>query len=388
VLAIIVILVVLLGVAFLFARLAGRVGLPPAAAFVLVGIAAGAVLPQALHISLTPPVLALFLPALIFEAAWDIDASALRRAAPAIIVLAVPGVLLTAAVIAGSAAFGAGMVLPGALALGAILSATDPVAVLALFRAQGVPVPLLTIVEGESIANDAVAVVLLGAVIAFPHSGNERALLALIARSAYVSGAGIAVGLLIGVLATPISRRFGQSWIGIVTTVVVAYGAYGVASAIGGSGIFASAAAGIALPAVALERVGQQPVERFWDGTARVANGIVFLLVGLSLQIQRMFHEPLLIGVTVLAAIASRAALAYGLVPLVRLRGERRGWRLAIALAGLRGGLSLALALGLAETFPARAQIIDAVFAVVFLTIVMQGWALAPLLRRAELQVP
>lgn len=382
----IVVLVVLLGVAFLFARLAGRAGLPPAAAFVLVGIVAGGLLPHALHISLTPPVLALFLPALIFEAAWDVDASALRRAAPAIIVLAVPGALFTAAAIAGSAALGAGMVLPGALALGAILSATDPVAVLALFRTQGVPLGLLTIVEGESIANDAVAVVLLGAVVAFPHSGNEGALLTLIARSVYVSGAGIAIGLLIGVLATPILRRFGRSWVGIVTTVVVAYGAYGVASSLGGSGIFASAAAGVALPAVPLDISEQQTVGRFWDGTALVANGIVFLLVGLSLQFERIFHEPLLIGVTVLAVGASRAALAYVMVPLGHRRSERSGWRHAIALAGLRGGLSLALALGLPETVPARAQIIDAVFAVVFLTIVVQGWALAPLLRRVQLR--
>jgi len=380
-----VILVVLLGIAFLFAKLAGRAGLPPAAAFVLVGIAAGGVLPHALHISLTPPVLALFLPALIFEAAWDVDASALRRAARAIIVLAVPGVLLTAAAIAGSAAFGAGMVLPGALALGAILSATDPVAVLALFRAQGVPLGLLTIVEGESIANDAVAVVLLAAVVAFAHSGNAGPLLTLVARSAYVSGAGIAAGLLIGVLAAPILRRIERSWGGIVTTVVVAYGAYAAASALGGSGIFASAAAGVALPAVALESAERQRVERFWDGTARVANGIVFLFVGLSLRFERIFHEPLLIGVTLIAVVVSRAALAYVLVPLARLRSEGSGWRDAIALAGLRGGLSLALALGLPETFPARAQIIDAVFAVVFLTIVVQGWALAPLLRRLQL---
>lgn len=129
----------------------------------------------------------------------------------------------------------------------------------------------------------------------------------------------------------------------------------------------------------------QHTADRFWDGTALVANSIVFLLVGLSLQLARIFDEPVLIGVTVIATIAARVCLAYGLVPLTRVRGTGPGWRHGIALAGVRGGLSLALALGLPENFPARAQIIDAVFAVIFLTIVVQGWALAPLLRRVRL---
>lgn len=346
----ILVVVVSLGVAFLFAQLAGHAGLPPAAAIVLVGIAAGGMLPHALQIQLRPPLLGLFLPALIFEAAWNIDASALRRAAPAILVLAAPGVLLTAAVIASSVAFGAGMTRPAAFALGAILSATDPVAVLALFRAQSVPVDLLTIVGGESIANDAVAVVLLGGIAAFPQSGNEMALFVLVAKSAYVCSAGVVVGLVIGVLATPILRSFQLSWVGIVTTIAVAYGAYGVASLIGRSGIFASAAAGIALPSVALVKREQQTVDRFWDRTALIANGIVFLLVGLSLQLGRIFNEPVLIGVTVIATIAARAALAYGLVPLTHVRGTGPGWRHAIALAACEEAYRLRLPLAYQKT--------------------------------------
>jgi NhaP-type Na+/H+ or K+/H+ antiporter len=85
--------------------------------------------------------------------------------------------------------------------------------------------------------------------------------------------------------------------------------------------------------------------------------------------------------------VASRAILAYVFVPLRGADGARPSWRHAIALAGVRGGLSLALALGLPESFPDRARVIDAVFAVVFLTLVIQGWTLAPLLRRLPLRV-
>jgi CPA1 family monovalent cation:H+ antiporter len=386
-LAAVLVVGLLLAVAFLFAQVARHAGLPPAGSIVLVGIAAGGMLPHALQITLTPQVLALFLPALIFEGAWDLEPGALRRARRAIVVLAVPGVALTASVIAAGGVL-AGLAVPGALVLGAILCATDPVAVLALFRKLDVPVDLLTIVEGESIANDGVAVVLLQFVISTSGAVAPATYWPVIGHAAYASLAGIAIGIVLAAFGRRFLRRGQRSWIGIGITLVVAYGAYAAASLIGASGIFASAAAGIALPALRLERREQQDVERFWARTALVANGLVFLLVGLSLQLDRIFHEPLLLVVTVLAVALSRAALAYGLVPLAHVRVTGPGWRHAIALAGVRGGLSLALVLGLPQEFPDRPAIVDAVFAVVFGTIVVQGWTLAPVLRRIGLRAP
>ncbi len=380
------VVVLLLAVAYLFAQIAHYAGLPPAASIVLVGIAAGGMLPSDLHIALTPAILALFLPALIFEGAWSIEAGALRRAAWAIVVLAVPGVLFTAALVASASLLGgAHIALPAALALGAVLAATDPVAVLSLFRALNVPLDLLTIVEGESIANDGVAAVLAQAVIASTASGAFT-LLASVEAFAYQSLAGIAIGLAVAAIGSPLLRRFRAPWFGIVTTLAVAYGSYALASLAGASGIFASAAAGIALPTLALDKSEVRAIERFWDGTAFLANAIVFLLVGVSLRLDRIFHEPLLLLAVVAATIVSRAILAYVFVPLRGADGARPSWRHAIALAGVRGGLSLALALGLPESFPDRSRVIDAVFAVVFFTLVIQGWTLAPLLRRLPLR--
>ena len=275
--------------------------------------------------------------------------------------------------------------MPAALALGAVLAATDPVAVLSLFRALNVPLDLLTIVEGESIANDGVAAVLAQAVIASTASGAFT-LLASVEAFAYQSLAGIAIGLVVAAVGTPLLRRFRVPWLGIVTTLAVAYGSYALASFAGASGIFASAAAGIALPTLALDKSEVRAIERFWDGTAFLANAIVFLLVGVSLRLDRIFHEPLLLLSVVAAVVASRAILAYVFVPLRGADGARPSWRHAIALAGVRGGLSLALALGLPESFPDRSRVIDAVFAVVFFTLVIQGWTLAPLLRRLPLR--
>jgi len=385
-LQIVLVVAVLLAVSFLFAQIAVHAGLPPAGAIVLVGIAAGGMLPRALHIELTPALLGLFLPALIFEAAWGVDVAALRRTALAIFVLAVPGVFFTGVVVAGAAMFGGGLALPAALALGAIVSATDPVAVLALFRVLAVPTDLLTIVEGESIANDGVAAVLTQTIIGVAVSGVSIAAISVAGSFVYSCGVGIGCGLGVALLGTPFLWRFKTPWIAIGTTLAIAYGSYALASFAGASGILASAVAGVALPALELDEGAAIAIDRFWDATSFVANAVVFLLVGLSLRLDRIFHEPVLFAAVVAAIIASRAILAYAIVPLGRAHGTGPGWRHAIALAGVRGGLSLALALGLPQSFPDRSAVLDAVFAVVFLTIVVQGWTLAPLLRRVDLR--
>lgn len=381
----IAIAVVLLAVAFLFARVMHSAGLPAPAAIVLVGISAGGMLPGDLQISLTPATLALFLPALIFEGAWDLDAAALGRAGRAIAVLAVPGVLFSAAAIGSAGVAAAGMSLGAAFALGAILSATDPVAVLALFRSLNVPENLLAIVEGESIANDGVAAVLVQ--VAIPLAAGVAASPAALGWLAlYATAVGIAIGLATAAVGSPLLRRFRTPAVGIVVTLAVAYGAYALATIAGASGIFASAAAGVALPRLALDKGEVRTIERFWDTTALLANSAVFLLLGLSLRLERIFSEPRLLVAVVGAALGSRAVLAYVLVPLGNRNGRERGWRHAIMLAGLRGGLSLALALGLPASFPSRGPILDAVFAVVFLTVVVQGWTLEPVLRRIPLR--
>ena len=118
------------------------------------------------------------------------------------------------------------------------------------------------------------------------------------------------------------------------------------------------------------------------DAVALVANVVVFALVGLSLQLERVLHEPLLIAATLAAVFLSRGLIAY-LVTLLDPKIPRSwSWHHAISLAGLRGGLPIALALGLPEAFPQRAQVLDAVFSVVFVTLVVQGWLLGPLARR------
>ena len=373
----------LLFVAWLLARVARWIGFPPAVMLVVLGIVASSLNQQATQIVLTPTTLGIFLPALIFEAAWDIDAAALRRVAKAIALLAIPGVLLTAGCVAAATVYGGGLTWPAALVLGAIVAATDPVAVLALFRQLDVPVDLFTIVAGESIANDGVAAVLVAALLPLARGGSSPSWAAAVGTMCLDTLGGAAIGIAFALAVTPLLRRERRDVERIVTTLVVAYGSYAAASLLGLSGIFASAAAGVALPTLALAKRDAASVEGFWDRTAEFANGLVFLLVGLNLRVDRIAHEPALVAVTIVAVVASRALLAYAFVPLVA--ELRRRSHTAIALSGVRGGLSLALALGLPADVAGRPLVIDAVFAVVFATLVVQGSTIAPVLRRLRL---
>ena len=174
--------------------------------------------------------------------------------------------------------------------------------------------------------------------------------------------AGAALGIALAYVASRAAALLDNAFAAIPLTIVVAYGSYAAASALGASGIFAVAAAGIALRSQTRASIGaaaSERIDRFWDRSALLANAVVFLLVGLTLRLERIFNEPTLIALTLLGVVAARALLAYVLArPPVR-GPAASGWKHAIALAGLRGGLSLAMALQLPAGFPSRPALID-----------------------------
>lgn len=372
------ILVGLLGVAVLVALVAERLRIPSAVALVAFGAGTAAIHPVPLPFHFGDALLFIFLPPLIFEAAWAIDPAALRRAAIRIALLALPGVVLVAGTIGFGIALSGQLPLAAAFVLGAIVSATDPVAVIAIFRRLHVPVDLLTIVEGESIANDGVAIVLYGIAVEFasgipasslPYAG-EHALLEIVGGSAIGIACAFVVAFVMG--------RTRSGPLEISATVVLAFLAYLVADAVHCSGVFATAAAGIALRAFA--RIGpvvdrSDDVDTFWSAIAFIANAMVFLATGLVLQLGSVGDHPLLVIVAIVAVVASRVLLtALVIRPMT--------WRVTVVFAGMRGGLSLALALALPQSLPFRTEIIDAVFGVVLFTLIGQGIALEPVLRR------
>ncbi len=372
------VLVGLLGVAVLIALGAERLRVPSAVALVAFGAGTAAIHPVPMPFHFGDALLFVFLPPLIFEAAWAIDPAALRRVAGRIALLALPGVVLVAGTIGFGIALTGQLPLAPAILLGAIVSATDPVAVIAIFRRLNVPVDLLTLVEGESIANDGVAIVLYGAALAFAAGTAVDGLPAEAARAVLAIAGGCAIGVAYAFVVAFVMGRTRSGPLEIAATVVLAFMAYLSADALHWSGVFATASAGLALRAFArITAVTDHPdeVDAFWSTIAFIANAMVFLATGLVLQIGQIGSHPLLVLVAIAAVIVSRVVLSW-----IVIRGWQ--WRVTVVFAGLRGALSLALALALPQTLPNRAEVIDAVFGVVLFTLVAQGIALEPLLLR------
>jgi CPA1 family monovalent cation:H+ antiporter len=376
----------LLGFALIVALFAERVRIPAAVALVVIGALVAIAHPFSLPFSFGPTLLFVFLPPLIFEAAWTLSPTSLRAMARPIFALAVPGVVVTSFVIAAVMLAAGALPFDLAFLLGAIVSATDPVAVIAVFRQMRVPLDLATLVEGESLLNDGVAIALFSVALRFadPSLPNPS-----IPREFAHAIAGVIAGVGIGVIGAFLLGeviRFAQTRAAELTgTIVLAYGTYTIAAGLDVSGVFATAAAGITLRAISGRIItAQEPAEidRFWDAIAYVINAFVFLGTGLVIRVDRILHEPFLVIVAIAAVLLSRGVVAYFMLPLFpRLRAQK-GARTVTFVAGIRGALALALALDLPPSVPQRPEIIDAVFAIVFVTLAVQGFAIQPVLRR------
>lgn len=331
----------------------------------------------------------IFLPALIFDAAWELDSLAALRLWRPIAFLAFPGVALTAAAIAAAAHLAGGLPWGPALLLGAILSATDPIAVVTLFRKLGVPNALLTVVESESLLNDAVAVVLYRALLVAAAGAALAASPAPVIAFA-VGGivGGIAIGLGVAYIVARLLVRNVGAAAQALATFAGAYGGYYAAQYFAWSGIFAVIAFGVALRAFEGKRLAEDAVRavgRAWGWLVAAANAILFFLIGASVDVTRLLHEPRLLGATLAGALFARFALTGGL----SLRAVRPhlppSWLAVIRFAGVRGALSLALAIGTPLDFPHRGEVIDATFCVVLVTLFAGAFTLERQVRRLGL---
>lgn len=358
------------------------------AALLIAGIGVGVAFPGRLTVLFGQATLYVFLPALIFEAAWHLDLHTMRRNWKPIALLALPGVAVTAAIVAACAHYLGAFAWGSALVLGAILSATDPVAVVAIFRRLPVPRPLATIVESESLLNDAIAVVIYRAIVA---ALIASAGLAGAAHAAWSASAGVAIGIGLGVLLAFVAAKALHDAVSapfqIAATFVCAYGGYILADWFGWSGIFAVLTFGIALRELERNRITVESahgVEMFWNGAALLANLVLFLLVGAALDFTRLTHALPAAGVALGAVLLARFVLAYGLLHFAG--GVMQPfWKTVVRMAGIRGALSLALALATPAGVPQRALIIDATFAVVVVTILTGTLTLSWRLERLPL---
>ena len=385
--------------------LARVVGVPYPILLVLGGLVLGFV-PGMPPVELPPElVLVVFLPPLLYWAGFFSSPRDLRAEARPISLAAVGLVLATMVAVAAAAhALVDGMSWPAAFALGAIVSPTDPLAATAIGRRLGVPRRLITVLEGESLVNDATALVAYRVAVAAAVSGSFVAWQAGLRFVVGVAG-GVVIGLLVGWLVAEVRRRLDDPVIEIVVSVATGYVAYLPADQLGVSGVLAAVTAGIyvgwrapELASASTRLLGFS----FWEVLVYLANAVLFILVGLQLQpilgdldgtaVAELVGQATLVSAVV---IAVRLGWVFSVPYLIRLVDRRPSQlmrrvgareRLVIGWSGMRGAVSLAAALALPLDFPVRNLILFLTFAVILATLVVQGLTLPVLIRRLRLE--
>jgi CPA1 family monovalent cation:H+ antiporter len=268
----------------------------------------------------------------------------------------------------------------------ALIVATDPIAVVGLFKSLGAPKRLTLIVEGESLVNDGTGIVLFTIVISFamgaPPSVAHGAL-----DFVRVVGVGGAIGAAVGYGVAQLIRRLHEPMIELTITIIAAYGSFAVAEHFHGSGVIATLVAGMLCGNYAA-RIGMSPtsrvaVETAWEYAAFALNSIVFLLIGFEVRLGSLVAAWKPIVLAYAAVMLGRAALVYAVTALLRKTRGRIpwSWSAVVTWSGLRGALSMVLALSLPADFPHRELLLDMTFGVVILSILLQGLTMGPLLR-------
>ena len=385
--------------------LARSVGVPYPILLVLGGLVIGFV-PGMPAVELPPElVLVVFLPPLLYWAGFFSSPRDLQSDLRAISTLAVGLVLATIGVVAVVAhAMVDGLPLAAAFALGAIVSPTDPLAATAIGRRLGVPRRMVNLLEGESLVNDATALVAYRIAVAAAVGGG---FVAWQAGLRFVVGAagGVAVGLAVGWLVAELRRRLDDPVTEIVVSLATGFAAYLPAERLELSGVLAAVTAGLYVGWRAPE-LASAPTRllgfSFWEVLVYLLNAVLFILVGLQLH-------PILSGVSghSVASLVGQAVLVSGVVIAVRVAWEftvpylirlldrrpaqvvrRMGARerLVLGWSGMRGAVSLAAALALPLDFPQRDLLVFLTFAVILATLVVQGLTLPALIRRLRVR--
>jgi CPA1 family monovalent cation:H+ antiporter len=383
------VMVILLLIASGVAVVARRLRVPYTVGLVIIGLVITLLNPQ--QMEFTPQIIMLLLvPPLVFEAAFHIRFDDLRRDFWLILLLAVPGVILTTLLVGWLVSWGTGLALQAALVFGALIAATDPVAVVALFRRLGAPRRLQVLLESESLLNDGTAIVMFGLMVsAALHGGFD--LRQGISQFVTVAGGGIVVGLIFGMSISQFTKRIDDALVETALTTVLAFGSYLLAETFHVSGVLAVVTAGIISGNTSQQTMSASTrlvVYNFWEYAAFVANSFVFLLIGLTIDLEILFENWPAIAWAILAALLARVVSTYGFSIFGREMPPK--WKHVLFWGGLRGAITLALALSLPEEgifIAERGRLQAMAFGVVLFTLLVQGFSMDWLIKRLKLIV-
>lgn len=361
----------------------------------LLHIPADALVPDLIFLILLPP--------LLFEGCVNIDLETFRRRGLFVVALAVLGTLITVAAVGFpvAAMFGGPLGLEPQRALlvglliGTIVAPTDPVSVLALFKELGVKKDLAVLVEGESVLNDGVGVVVYLILLSLL-GGHSTGVTGGLAMFLFEVGGGSLIGLVLGYLTYRLMERIDDRLIEVILSLVVAYGAYVVADRVHASGVLSVVVAGLVIGNYG-KTLGMSPTTRltltsFWEVLAFLANSVLFLVVGIKLDAPLIAAHLGAILAVFAIGLAGRAVAVAVCAGLARLREPPvpRNWLAVSWWGGVRGSIPIAMALGLLGGAhglePAQVrEVVVLVYGVVLVSLAAQGLTIGPLLRRLGL---
>ena len=345
------------------------------------------------NFTLTPElVFFIFLPALIFESGLSLDARQLMKDLAPVLTMAVPALLISTTLVGVALWLLLGIDLTTALLFGALISATDPVAVIALFKELGAPLRLNVLVEGESLFNDATAIVVFSILLAMILEGTEVSVMstaAAVLQFFIVFMGGALVGALIGLLVSEMLYQLKSTISAILSmSVVTAYASFILAEhVLHVSGVIATVSAALMLSIYGMSRipVNVKPiVSETWEFVGLVANSFLFLLVGLSINTASLISHLDSILLVIIVVVLARAATVYSLVPLTvkffHLPKFSMADRHIMWWGGLKGGLAIAIVLSIPESLPGRELLINLTLGVVVFTLIVNAWSIRPLM--------
>ncbi len=401
----------LLAIAAVIGVLTKFVRIPYTIALVLAGVAIAALglAPEGVFVT-QDLVLLLFLPPLLFQAGLHTELSVLRKAWAPVLIMAIPGVLVTSFAVAAAVrpfiadAMGTDANLwLMALLFGVVVAPTDPISVMATFKTAGAPTKLKTVVEGESLFNDGTAVALflvlktavVGVIAGGTQDGEAEAAVSFVEIATSfvtVTGIGTFIGLALGLLTFFLLRRLEDHTLETAITIALAWGSFVVAEMLHASGVIAVVVSALIMgnygKTFTMSAETRTTLTGFWDSLDFVINSILFLLIGFELTdpavggVRRLLDADVMMtaGAAIVAMFVARALLVYP-VALTLKSYWPKGWKHVIWWAGLRGSLSLALILGLPPG-ELRSFLAPVIFLIVLVSLIGQGLTM-PLLLRA-----
>jgi CPA1 family monovalent cation:H+ antiporter len=390
------ILVALLIAMPLIAFISQRLRIQYTVAMVVVGLVVSA-LPLRSNFEVSPALaVTILLPGLVFEAAYRLDAGELRQTFGGVALLAVPGVIVTAAVVAVVLHLATGLPLGESFIVGAIVSATDPVAVVATMRQLKAPHRLVTLIDAESLFNDGTAVLVYAIALGALSGQNSLADDAISFVVEVV--ASVAIGAAVGLLIARVAALTTDHLIELTLTLLAAYGTYVLADLLHESGIISVVVAGIVIGTygrqTGFSERAREAIDTVWEFLAFVLTAIAFLLIGLAIPLETLADAALFIVWGVVAVLVGRALVVYGLLGGSSRLAHSLGiaprvpisWLHVMNWTGLRGAVAMALALSLPSDVPDRTLLQGTTFGIVLFTVLVQGTTAERVMRWAGVQ--